>query len=324
MNFDCSIILCTRNRAAMLENTLRAFQSVTVPPGWRVEMLVADNGSVDHTAAVVKSASHASIEIRHVFEPRPGKSRAQNTAMAQACGEVLLFTDDDVEPAANWVENMARPLLERRCEAVAGRILLAEELRRPWFAPMHSIWLAEAREPALDAPPGLVGASMGIHRSVFDQIDNFDEELGPGASGFGEETLIGWQMREAGMRVCPVTDTFIIHHPDPSRLLRANWLATATRFGRTRAYLMHHWEHSRVPCPALHARLVRIKLWLRRLLQHPTRPDAEGCPAWEMSYLARIEGLQRFIDESRRPRNYDRHALRRNTPRPTTHERFQE
>ena len=319
MNLDCSIILCTRNRAPMLEQTLRAFQTVTVPNNWRVELLVADNGSVDHTAEVVRSARHDSIEIHHVYEPRPGKSRAQNAALAQARGEALLFTDDDVEPAANWLENMARPLLERRCEAVAGRILLAEELRRSWFTPMHGIWLAEAREPAPHSP-GLVGASMGIHRSVFDQIDNFDEELGPGASGFGEETLFGWQMREAGMRICPVTDTFLIHHPEPTRLLRSNWLAAASRFGRTRAYLMYHWEHARVPCPTLLALLVRIKLWMRRLAHRPARSDAEGCPDWEMSYLTRIEGLTRFIEESRRPRNYQYHALRRNKPTPIPHE----
>lgn len=306
---DCSIIICTRNRASMLEKTLRAFQSVKVPVGWRVEMIVADNGSADHTAEVVKSAHHASIEIRHVYEPRPGKSRAQNAAMAHARGEALLFTDDDVEPAEDWVENMARPLLENRCEAVAGRILLADDLRRPWFTHLHEMWLAEVREPATDSPE-LVGASMGIHRSVFETIDDFDEELGPGAAGFGEETLVWMQMMEAGLRICPVHDTFVIHRPDPSRLLRCAWLTAAARYGRTNAYLMHHWQHSRVPYPALRVFLLRMKLLLRRLPLRSARLEAEGCPDWEMSYLTRIEGLKRFIEESGRPRNYGPRALR--------------
>lgn len=310
MNLDCSIIICTRNRAAALEKTLRAFQKVKVPGDWRVELIVADNGSADHTAEVIKAACHPAMAIRHVYEPRPGKSRAQNTAMAQARGAALLFTDDDVEPAASWLEKMARPLLETRCEAVAGRILLAEDLHRPWFKPMHGIWLAEARQPAVDSG-GLVGASMGIHRTVFEVIDDFDEELGPGASGFGEETLVWLQMKEAGMRICPVTDTFVIHHPEPARLLRANWLAAAARFGRTSAYLMYHWEHTHVPYPALHAMGVRIKLVLRRLMRRSPGLDAEGCPEWEMSYLARIESLKRFIEESRRPRKYELRALRR-------------
>ena len=306
---DCSIIICTRNRASTLEQTLRAFQRVKVPGAWRVEMIVADNGSADHTAEVVKSANHASIEIRHVYEPRPGKSRAQNAAMAHARGEALLFTDDDVEPADNWVENMARPLLENRCEAVAGRILLAEDLRRPWFTHLHEMWLAEVREPAADSPE-LVGASMGIHRSVFEMIDDFDEELGPGGTGFGEETLVWMQMMEAGLRIFPVNDTFVIHRPDPSRLLRCAWLSAAARYGRTNAYLMHHWQHSQVPYPALRVFLLRMMLVLRRLPRRSARLDAEGCSDWEMSYLSRIEKLKRFIEESGRPRNYGPRALR--------------
>ncbi len=307
---DCSIIICTRNRAARLEKTLRAFQCVKVPLDWRVELIVADNGSSDNTAELVKSARHPSIKMRYVYEGRPGKSRAQNLALAQARGEALLFTDDDVEPAENWLENMARPLLERRCEAVAGTILLAEYLRRPWFTRMHGIWLAEVRNPAAEATE-LVGASMGIHRSVFSVIDNFDEELGPGATGFGEETLLEMQMREAGLRICPVTDTFVVHHPDATRLRRSDWLAAAKRFGRTSAYTTYHWKHARVPYPALQVVWLRTKLFLRRLSRRTPRLDAEGCPEWEMSYLANIESLVRFVEESRRPRNYEFRGLRK-------------
>ncbi|MEO8614653.1 MAG: glycosyltransferase [Luteolibacter sp.] len=306
----CSIIICTRDRAPMLAETLRAFQSVKVPQNWQVELLVADNGSHDNTAQVVGSATHPAIEIRHVYESRPGKSRAQNTAMSAARGEVLLFTDDDVEPSGNWLESMARPLLEKRCKAVAGRVLLADDLRRPWFTGLHEVWLAEMRDPAFDSPE-LVGASMGIDRSVFEVIDNFDEELGPGASGFGEETLLWKQMIESGMRIEPVTDSFVIHHPEPSRLLRSSWLASARRRGLTNAYVMHHWEHRRVNLPGLRAALIQMKLCFRRLLQRHTSLDVEGCPGWEMSYLTRIESLLHFKIESRKPRNYELRALRR-------------
>lgn len=312
---QCSVIICTRNRASTLERTLHSFLSVKVPDGWSVEMIVADNGSTDATVSVVTTASHPTIEIRHVFEPRPGKSRAQNTALAVARGEVLLFTDDDVVPAPNWLECMARPLLEKRCEAVAGPILLSPELRRSWQTHMHGVWLADVPVLGADSPE-LVGASMGIHRSVFERIDAFDEELGPGASGFGEETLLWMQMKEAGLRIQAVQDTFVIHHPDATRLLRSNWLAAAERFGRTSAYTAHHWKHTRVRYPGLRAFWLKIKLFLRRLLRRTPRLDAEGCPEWEMSYLAGIESLRRFVEESRRPRNYDCRALRRRDRRP--------
>lgn len=307
---ECSIIICTRNRAAMLERTLHAFQSLNVPDRWRVELIVADNGSTDETAGVVEDASHPAIEIRHVFESSPGKSRALNAALRVAKGEALLFTDDDVIPAPNWLECMARPLLEKACEAVAGRIRLDSELRRPWQTHMHGIWLADIPVLQKDSPE-LVGASMGIHRSVFRMIDGFDEELGPGASGFGEDTLIWMQMKEAGLRIQAVSGTFVTHYPEPTRLMRSSWLSAAVRNGRTRAYLAYHWKHSRVPLPALHAMIVRIKLSLRRMFCRRSCQEHEGCPAWEMSYLVRIESMNCYIEESHRPRNYECHALRK-------------
>ncbi len=173
----------------MLAQTLERFLRVSVPTGWKVEPIIADNGSTDGTAEVIRSARHPAIEIRHLMEERPGKSRAQNRALRAARSNVLLFTEDDVEPAENWIDRMAGPLLDRRCDALVGRILLGEELRRSWMKPMHEMWLAAIAEPEDDAPI-LIGACMGIHRSVFERIGDFDEELGPGASGFGEEALL--------------------------------------------------------------------------------------------------------------------------------------
>lgn len=310
MQITCSVIICTRNRASFLKDTLAAFEKVRVPLGWKVEMVVADNGSWDHTAAVIASARHPSIAFRYVRVAPPGKSRAQNAAVACARGEVLLFTDDDVEPADNWIEKMAVPLLERQCDAVAGRILLGRELERPWFSHMHGTWLAVSPVVNADSPV-LVGASMGVHRSVFEVIGKFDEELGPGASGFGEETLFWRQMLEAGLVIYPVNDTHVTHHPEPSRLLRANWLATAMRFGEGGGYILHHWEHAKVSFPALRAFAIGIKLYLRRFLQAKEALGEEGCPAWEMSYLVRIAMLGRYRIERKKLRKYNHRGLQK-------------
>lgn len=306
----CSIIICSRNRAGILERTLCAFKGVMVPHGWRVEMIIADNGSTDETAEVIRMAEHPAMEIRHLIEKRQGKSRALNAALNQARGEVLLFTDDDVEPAENWIEMMARPLFERRCDAVAGRILLGKELQRPWFTHLHEIWLAVNSEPESESPI-MIGASMGVHRSVFERIGGFDVELGPGATGYGEETLLWRQMLEAKLVVSPVYNTYVTHYPEVSRLLRANWLASATRFGESGAYIMHHWEHANVAFPTLRAWAVRIKLHMRRIFQRGTALDDEGCPAWEMSYLVRIAMFERFLIERRKPRKYSLRGLRK-------------
>lgn len=302
MRMSCSIIICTRNRAEMLKKTLLAFQRVVIPQDMQVEMILVDNGSSDHTKEVIDSAKHPQMAVRGLTVSVPGKSRALNAAIASAAGEVLLFTDDDVEPASNWIENMARPLLEMRSDAVTGSVSLGEELRRPWLSTFHGVFLAWTT-PA-ECSPDLIGASMGIRRSVFDVIGPFDENLGPGASGFGEEALLCRQIRELGLRIHPVHDSQVVHHPEASRLLRRSWLVTAENIGKSEAYIMHHWEHARIQFPAVRETLLRMKLSLRRLVQGNSDLNAEGCAVWEISYLIRIATLRHFARESRKPRNF--------------------
>ena len=152
---------------------------------------------------------------------------------------------------------------------------------------------------------------MGIRRAVFEKVGEFEEELGPGATGFGEETLIWLQMRAAGMRIKPVNATHVIHHPEQSRLLRSSWLSAAARYGETRAFMMHHWEHTQFRCPRLKAAILKMKLLIRGSLAGRREPGQEGCPAWEMSYRVELESLARFPQEACRPRLYPKHGLQR-------------
>src|SRR4029453_10683811 len=91
--FSVSIIICSCNRAAVLQQTLEAFRFAKVPADWWVELIMVDNASTDNTSAVVENVQLPTIAIRVVTEPRRGKGHALNTGIAAARGEVLLFTE---------------------------------------------------------------------------------------------------------------------------------------------------------------------------------------------------------------------------------------
>ena len=141
-----SIIICTRDRAESLKETLRAVGETPVPADLAAEVLVVDNGSRDRTRPVVRQAKFWGRAPRYLYEPRLGVSYARNTGMAAAQGEVLLWTDDDVRPGRAWIEAMCRPILDGRADAVAGRVKLPDYLERPWLRPWHRVCLA------VDAP----------------------------------------------------------------------------------------------------------------------------------------------------------------------------
>jgi glycosyltransferase involved in cell wall biosynthesis len=94
-----SVILATRNRAALLAETLDALAKQRWPRD-RFEIVVADNGSTDDTRILVESFARADDTpvVRYLFVAEPGKSHAVNAALRFARGDVLAFTDDDVLP----------------------------------------------------------------------------------------------------------------------------------------------------------------------------------------------------------------------------------
>ena len=305
-----SIILCTRNRASSLEQALAALGNVTVSPDWKVEVIVVDNASTDNTAAMVQMVRLKKMEVRYSFESKKGRANALNTGLAQAQGEIILFTDDDAFVAEDWLEQIISPLMDGKCDAVTGQIMLAPQLLRPWMTPMHRWWLASSQDAQMhEGTRELIGANMGFRRSVLKRVSAFDPELGPGARGFGEDTLFGWQLVEAGFKIAYSPKAAITHHLDATRLRRFYWIEDARKRGRTDAYLAYHWEHVDIKNPRLLWLLLWLKLWVKRILQPSPKLQDEGCPRWEMGYIWRIEFCKQFCLDRRQPRNYSRRGL---------------
>src|SRR6185369_4917701 len=141
----------------------------------------------------------------------------------------------------------SRPILFGQADAVGGGIRIAPHLDRRWMTDAHRWRLAshESNEGSAEGDtPALIGANFAFGRHVLDRVPGFDTELGPGALGFGDETLFSWQLAEAGYRmVAAPASAAVEHHFDPSRLSRHSLLSVADRQARSSAYLNYHWNH---------------------------------------------------------------------------------
>jgi glycosyltransferase involved in cell wall biosynthesis len=174
-----SLVVCTRNRAARLERTLQAFELMRCDAPW--ELIVVDNGSVDHTDQVLRDfQSRTELNVLLGREPRPGLCRARNKACSVARGEIVAFTDDDCYPATDFLLQISNCFREVDIGFMGGRVLLHDPtdlqltlLRggdRINFPPRSAIW-----------PGQIIGANMAFRKKVLNRIGGFDERFGAGA-----------------------------------------------------------------------------------------------------------------------------------------------
>ncbi len=98
-----SVIMSTYNRPHYLERVIEGYMNQTCRD---FEIVVADDGSTEETASVVKEAAGKSeIPILHVLHPDKGfrAAKIRNKAAAKSTAKYIIFTDDDCMPSRNFV-----------------------------------------------------------------------------------------------------------------------------------------------------------------------------------------------------------------------------
>jgi len=224
-----SILIATRDRSALLAETLGAI-AAQASPGCALETIVVDNGSVDDTAAVVAAAAQSSPErVRYLHEARPGKSHALNTAIQHARGDLIVLTDDDVLPSPGWLAAYARTFEDAHVDFAVGRIFPLWEAPPPrWLSPALYGVLAVPDAGAERLPLARhvnehimpIGANMAVRRRVIDKIGGWNPDLGKleGTLRTGEDHEFAMQMLEAGFRGTFEPDAWVRHRVPPDRL----------------------------------------------------------------------------------------------------------
>src|SRR5260370_24680121 len=105
MQPSISVIVPTRNRAALLARLLESFRHLRYPY-W--SLIVVDDGSTDDTAAVVDRFAAQGLPVSYAYQPWRKMGAARNLGIGLAASDVVAFTDDDSVADASWLSALAR------------------------------------------------------------------------------------------------------------------------------------------------------------------------------------------------------------------------
>ena len=201
-------------RPVPLEQCLKSLAELDHPD---YEVIVVDNRPA---GAAVAGSEPAGIErVRVVREPRPGISAARNRGVSVATGEIIAFTDDDVQVHPGWLRALgSRFARQPHASAVTGLVVPLEletnaqvlfeqsgsGLDRG-FAPLtfqrakrggrftvrrrdERAGTEQVRSIYLTGEYGL-GSNMAFRTAVLQAAGGFDEALGVGTRTRGGEDL---------------------------------------------------------------------------------------------------------------------------------------
>jgi glycosyltransferase involved in cell wall biosynthesis len=240
-----SVIICTYNRAERLRRVLETLNASIVNSAISWEVVVVDNNSSDHTSAVVDAMARACpVLLRYVFESRQGKSNALNRGIATAGGELLLFTDDDVEVAPDWIQRMVEGFADVPCSAIGGRIVAAWNGAAPsWYSDrgpyrlMAAIVQYEHGDTPFFTTHPPFGANLAIRKPALESIGGFRVDLGPNATqgavgGGAEDTELCNRLLAAGHRILYLPGAVVYHPVEPERTTRRYFEQWYFRYGR--------------------------------------------------------------------------------------------
>src|SRR2546422_5609472 len=90
---DLTVVIPTYNQAELLRECLRSLASQSLSHD-RYEIVVVDDGSTDHTAAVVREVGLPGKIVK--LSANPGRSGARNEGVRPASGQLGTFVDSDI------------------------------------------------------------------------------------------------------------------------------------------------------------------------------------------------------------------------------------
>jgi len=219
---DISIVIPTFNRAGSLRKLLESLGKVDDSEDLKMEVIIVENGvKDDETAALVGRQSEISrFIVKYLHAERKGKANALNVGLIAASGRVLCVLDDDVVVKKDWPEKLWNAYSRTAFDAIQGRVLPGVDTEGRPADPKR---LREYNIPIIDYGEkeieirGLIGTNMSFKREVFERVGLFDVRLGPGASGFSEDTEYSARIRKAGFKIGYIPGAVIYHELDPRR-----------------------------------------------------------------------------------------------------------
>lgn len=206
-----SVIVPSFNRRDEIEELLKSFQKLNFPAD-RFELIIADDGSTDDTAAVVESfRSTVQFPLQFYRQQNQGPGAARNMGMQKARGDFFIFIDSDCTVHPEWLAGIDRAVTSQGAEAFGGPdsyredfppLLKAINYSMTSFITTGGLRGRKGKKLAKYYPRSF---NMGLSRRLYEKIGGF------GSLRHGQDIEYSHRIIKSGAKVVYVDEAVVFH-----------------------------------------------------------------------------------------------------------------
>ena len=237
-----SVVICTYNRAAYIQDAMESLLNQTLDKK-SFEVIIVNNNSTDDTEKVCLDflAAHPGVNFQFLNEKIQGASFARNTGAALALGHLLCFMDDDAVAGNDYLERIVQFFVSHPdAGGLGGKII-------PKYIPAEPAWMSyyvSSMVGNFDYSPYVtvfspnrypLESNMIIRKTDFDAISGFNTAL-PGVVGSlrigGEGKDFFLRLKALGRVIYYDPAIVVLHVVEVSKLTPAYLYGVASGMGR--------------------------------------------------------------------------------------------
>ncbi|HWD63582.1 MAG TPA: glycosyltransferase [Solirubrobacteraceae bacterium] len=298
-----SVIIATRDRAAMLERCLQALENQSQPPQ-TFEVIVSDDGSRDTTAQLLGRFDPA-FPLRVTEGTGEGQAVAQNRAIHLAAGDICLLLDDDVVAGPHVIEAHLRVHTARARSLAIGKLVQLPPENGDWYARSFAASWNRHFESLVQRPldwAACYGGNLSVPRDELLAVGGVATDLER-----GEDFELAYRLTLRGCRPVYVPEAEALHVDSKGA---RHLIRDARAQGQSQVGLTRHEPKMMPRLLGGFGDTTRREIWLRRLMIRtalssellarlgPLVPGADRRRAWFdfVSRLAFWQGVRQAMN----------------------------
>ncbi|RIJ42775.1 glycosyltransferase family 2 protein [Pontibacter oryzae] len=223
-----SIITPTYNRADLLPEMIQSVLDQTFAD-W--ELLIIDDGSVDHTADVVKAYTTDS-RIKYIKKENSGAADSRNVGADCAVGSFLVFLDSDDIALENWLEQVSLQILSDTGLICVAALRSFENGKKIIEDPLFETSIFGNNQRLK-----FTAGSFFIRKDLFFEVGKYDSQMSA-----NQHTDLGFRLmivlKGKKLKVLPIEKPLVQINVHEGDRIRTNW--EKIRHGNLRFIEKHH------------------------------------------------------------------------------------